>query len=342
MGGGSNGPRRRRLRVPEPVVSVVAPAFNEEAGIEKNVRDLLAALDALPGPAELIVVNDGSTDGTLARLRKAESHDARLRVISYAPNRGRGYALRQGFRAALGEIVITTESDLSWGAGIVSILHQALAERGLDMVIASPYLPGGRLENVPFVRAFLSRFGNAIMTRAFSGNLTMVSGMTRAYRKEVLDSMDLESDGKEIHLEIVSKALSLGYRIGEVPAVLRWEPPRAGAPRRRSSFRAGRYIVSHLLASFGESPFLLFGGVGAALLAVGIVLGLYAWYIALAYDIRVTTRPILFAAILFTLFGTQMLVFSFLANQSRDLRNRLVRMEQKLLRLLNDREKKQG
>ena len=73
----------------------------------------------------------------------------------------------------------------------------------------------------------------------------MLSGMTRAYRRRVVDALFLENDGKEIHLEIIEQAGSLGFRIGEIPAVLAWEPPKPGAEARKSSFNAPKYIFSH-------------------------------------------------------------------------------------------------
>lgn len=321
-----------------PVLSVVMPMFNEEQGISRNVRNVVEALESLRVPWELILVNDGSTDHTLKLVTEEAKKIPQIRVVSYDVNRGRGYALRMGFREAKGEFIVSTESDLTWGTeAVVKIFHR-LRESREDMVIASPYREGGRLENVPTKRALLSRFGNRLLGLTFSGKVTMVSGMTRGYRREVLEAMDLDSDGKEIHLEILSKASALGFHIGEISAILRWEKSRSGKWKgaQRNTLKL---ILSHLLFSFGEFPFLLFGSLGILLLSIGISLGGYAYFLSLN-GIRMAGRPLVLVSVLFILFGFQITVFCFLANQNRDLRNMLIRLNSRVRELNRRKENK--
>jgi hypothetical protein len=162
----------------------------------------------------------------------------------------------------------------------------------------------------------------------------MLSGMTRAYRRYVLDSLFLESDGKEIHLEIISQAQSLGYRIGEVPAVLAWEAPEPGKSRRKSNFNAKKYIYSHLMFTFDEAPFLLMGTLGVLLVLVGSVTTLYLAYDSIALGIRAGGRPLLIIAMLFILTGTQVLLFSFLAGQIVQLRKHVIRIRNQVMNRL--------
>lgn len=319
-------------------LSVVMPMYNEEKVISQNVQTVIETLESLGVSWEVILVNDGSTDGTLRIVTEEAQKTPHLRIVSYDVNRGRGYALRMGFQEAKGEFIISTESDLTWGTETVVKIFQRLRELREDVVVASPYREGGRLENVPTRRALLSRFGNRLLGLTFSGKVTMVSGMTRGYRREVLEAMDLGSDGKEIHLEILSKASALGFRVGEIPAILRWEKSRSGKWK-GTQRHTGKLILSHLLFSFGEFPFLLFGSLGILLSSIGISLGGYAYFLSLS-GIKMAGRPLVLVSVLFILFGFQITVFCFLANQNRDLRNMLVRLNSRVRELNRRKEKK--
>jgi glycosyltransferase involved in cell wall biosynthesis len=202
-------------------VSVVCPFFNEEQIIESAISVLLDKMHELNTTWELIVVNDGSTDNSHDIAAEFCEKSPHLRLLSYPINRGRGYALRTGIAAARGEIIITTEIDLSWGEDIVQRLYSAMREhQEADMVVASPHLSGGGYKNVPWKRVFFSRFGNKVIRTFMANAATMNTGMTRAYRRRVIKSLPLEEDHKEFHLEVIMKAQALKYRIHEIPCVL--------------------------------------------------------------------------------------------------------------------------
>ncbi|MBX3180439.1 MAG: glycosyltransferase family 2 protein [Candidatus Hydrogenedentes bacterium] len=309
-----------------PSVSVICPMYNEGGGIRDHVRRLVAALNRLPRSWELIVVNDGSTDDCGEKVAELAADEPRIRPYGYPRNRGRGYALRTGFGHARGRIIVTTESDLSWGPDIVETLLEALEAQGCDVVVASPHAPGGRLENVPLYRALLSRVGNRILRFASASQITMLSGMTRCYRREVIDALYLESDGKEIHLEIISQAEALGFRVGEAPAVLRWEK---GA--RKSNFNAPRYIYSHLMFTFSQAPFLLMGTAGLISILAGVFLMAALAYQSIAHGIRAGGRPLLIVALLLIVSGVQFLLFSFSAGQVVQLRRLVLQLRNRVL-----------
>ncbi len=254
-------------------VTLITPAFNEAESIKKDLGRILSALEELGVPFEYILINDGSTDGTLKLAREIIGSRANCRIVSYSRNRGRGYALRQGFAAARGRYVITTEGDLSWGPEIIGRLYEALKATGHDMVIASVFLDGGGLKNVPRGRRMISSWGNVVMRWAFGGGLTMLSGMTRGYRREALEGLHLEANGKEIHLEIVSKAQDLGYAISEVPGTISWSPEqiKGGKGRAKSMLR---HVVPHLVNSFSRAPAksLLYGCLAFTLVGAATVI----------------------------------------------------------------------
>jgi glycosyltransferase involved in cell wall biosynthesis len=257
------------------MISVVCPFFNEEAIIEASVRLMLLNLAKLTDEWELIIVDDGSRDRSLALALELEAESPRLRVLSYGINRGRGYAIRIGAEQARGDVLITTEIDSSWGDDIVSRIAAALRERpDADVVIASPHMADGGYRNVPLWRVLLSNAGNYIIRSGLSYSVTMNTGMTRGYRRKKFLALPLDEDGKEMHIEIVSKAIALGYRICEIPAVLEWKADKlAGSPaqKRKSSSVSSRLIRTHLLFSLMAAPFRYLYVVAALLASVAAV-----------------------------------------------------------------------
>ena len=257
-------------------ISLITPMYNESASIQKNIVLVINALKALGVTWEYILVNDGSSDDSHKKARDVMDGNPFCRIIHYDKNRGRGYALKQGFAAARGKYVITTESDLSWGPEIIGALYSGLKDSKKDMIIASVNLPGGGLKNVPFYRTALSRCGNWVMRWAFGRNLTMLSGMTRGYRREAIESLYLEENGKEIHLEIVSKAQALGYNIREIPATIRWDK-QDDRGRKRGGLRIMRSVIPHIMVSLhvGSVKLLIWAAVFSGFLGImTVVLGI--------------------------------------------------------------------
>lgn len=311
-------------------VSVICPMFNEGEKIRENLSKLFDALHHLPYPWELILVNDGSTDNS---LREAEaflaSEKNNFTLITYAANRGRGYAIRQGLKYAKGDILVVTESDLSWGADIIASLVTKLLTEHLDAVVASPHASGGRMENVPFSRRLYTKLGNRILQFLMPVRLTMYTGMTRAYRREWIKNLNLESDGKELHLEIISKLASLGCRIGEIPAILSWEKSRK---KRKSSFKAKRYIISHLTFGLDESPLFVLTLLSIFFIVLGGICGIYLLWLSLS-GTPVSGRPLIQFSMLSVIVGFFMLVFGFLAQQNKGLERQLTRLQYKINKL---------
>lgn len=258
-------------------VSVICPFFNEELIIEESIRTFLDRLkEHMPVSWELIVVNDGSRDGSLAIAREIARSEPNLRVLSYDHNRGRGHALRVGIGQARGKVIVTTEIDLSWGEDIVERLYQAMLDRpDVDIVVASPHLRGGGYKNVPAKRVFFSSFGNWVIRACMSNVATMNTGMTRAYRRESIRTLPLEEDGKEFHLEVILKARALKYRFHEIPALLEWKEHKhgTGTPKRKSSSRTNKLVISHTLFSLFANPIRYVWVISAAalLLSAGFI-----------------------------------------------------------------------
>jgi dolichol-phosphate mannosyltransferase len=234
-----------------PRVSVVCPFYNEEMVIVAATEQMMATLERdFGGDWELILVNDGSRDSSLQRLLELAGRLAsppRLRVLTFATNQGRGRAIKAGIDAARGAIIVTTEVDGSWGEEIVRQLVDELDRHPeSDFVIASPHRPGGGLKNVPFKRVLLTRLGNLLIRAFFGSGVTMNTGMTRAYRRAVIQPLVVHADGKEFHLEVLLKLITVGFRFREIPATITWNRFQSPAKARRSSTNIRHTIASHL------------------------------------------------------------------------------------------------
>jgi glycosyltransferase involved in cell wall biosynthesis len=309
----------RRKKVPD--ISVVVPMFNEQENVKNTMDRLTRVLDSIPQRWEIIVVDDGSTDRTRKLLENYCRLNRWVRLISYPANQGRGKALRLGISQAQGKIICTTDADLSYDEKYVVQMIEVLdLNPDVDLVVGSPYAHGGRAEGVPLHRLFMSRWGNKILGFAMKGGLSTVTGVLRAYRRECISSLELESDGKEIHLEILSKALSMGYRAKELPATLR---NRTGG---KSKFKFKATAVSHLVFSFFERPIILFGAVGLFMLLLGFLGGTYIIYLW-QRGILNPNRPLMTLMVLLVVAGIQVLLFGFLGTQLVHLRKEIYKVQ---------------
>jgi glycosyltransferase involved in cell wall biosynthesis len=308
-------------------LSIVIPMFNEAENVEATLSRVKETLASFNGTYEIVAVNDGSLDNTLEILNRLAEQDGRLKIVSYSKNIGRGMALRKGFKESSGEIIVSIDADLSYSPHYILDLIETLnGEPDIDFVLASPYMPGGRVQNVPSLRLWISKLGNKILRFAMPNHIYTSTGIFRAYRKKVLDSLELESDGKEIHLEILSKALALGYRVKEVPAVL------TARKRGKSKFKFKKTATSHLVFSVFEKPMIVFGFIGLLTLAIGCLIGIYIVYLRFSGDLT-PGRPLITFALLLILGGIQMLSFGFIAIQIVSLRREILRIQKENLEL---------
>lgn len=303
--------------------------FNEAENAEYTLARVEESLASFQGDYEIIAVNDGSNDTTLEVLQGIANLNKRIRVVSYLKNIGRGMALRRGFQESNGKLVVSIDADLSYSPHYILELIKTLEDNpDVDFVLASPYMPGGGVKNVPFHRLWISKLGNKILRFTMPNRIYTSTGIFRAYRKKVLDSLELESDGKEIHLEILSKAIALGFRVKEVPAVLK------GRKKGKSKFKFKQTALSHLIFSAFEKPMMIFGLIGFLTLGIGLLIGAYVVYLRFSGDLT-PGRPLITFAILLILGGIQILSFGFIALQIVALRKEILRVQKENLELGN-------
>ncbi|MGI9585955.1 MAG: glycosyltransferase family 2 protein, partial [Acidimicrobiia bacterium] len=262
-----------------PMVSVVVPAYNEGSHLKRSLDAVMEYMETLSPQYrwELIVVDDGSTDDTLAVAQALAADYPNVRVAPHPSNFNLGQALRYGFSVAKGDYIVTLDADLSYSPDHIGRLLEALTSTEAKIVIASPYMEGGEVTGVPRMRLAASRWANRLLSAAAKGHLTTVTGMVRAYDAVFLRRLDLKAMDVEINAEIIYKAQLMRARITEIPAHLEWT--RNGDEDGRDSFRPGRSVSGFAFVSFLFRPYAYF-------LIPGVVLGavaLFLWLLAIAF-----------------------------------------------------------
>jgi dolichyl-phosphate beta-glucosyltransferase len=202
-----------------PHYSIVIPAFNESARVPATLEEVVACVRRQGWDAEVIVVNDGSTDRTAEVVREFARTNPEVRLLENPGNRGKGYSVRSGLLQALGEIVMFTDADLSAPMEEAERLFAAIAD-GADIAIGSRWLEKGRqTHRQPLYRQFFGRCFNAVtrfvMGLHFADTQCGFKAFTRAAAQTVFQLQTIERWGFDP--EILFIALKCGYRVQEVP-----------------------------------------------------------------------------------------------------------------------------
>jgi glycosyltransferase involved in cell wall biosynthesis len=263
-----------RSAVERPLVSIVLPAYNEAAILHDHVHLLLDYLGTLQGAYrfELIIVNDGSRDETGIIAGKLAAGSDGIRVIHHPRNFGLGQALKTAFGQCRGRYVVVLDIDLSYGPEHVGLLLERMTKTGARLVLASPYMRGGRVVAVPWLRVVFSRVANWFLARASGERISTMTCMVRAIDGRFLRSMHLRSTGMDVMPEMIHKAKLLRASIEEVPAELNWERQNKVAGKRRSSLKVAQQIAGTTMSGFLLRPFTF-------LLVPGLLLLAFAAYV---------------------------------------------------------------
>ena len=190
-------------------LSVIIPVYNEV----RTIREIIIVVASVPTPKEIIVVDDGSTDGTRKIL--ASLVVPGLRVIYQDRNQGKGSAIRRGIAEATGDAIIIQDADLEYDPMDYLPLLRALVSGSADVIYGSRFL-GKKSVTAPwhrFVNFFLTELTNLL----YGCRLTDMETCYKLYRTETLRSIPLHSNGFEIEVELTAKTLRSGRRIQELP-----------------------------------------------------------------------------------------------------------------------------
>lgn len=197
-------------------VSLVIPAYNESGIILDTVRAVSARLAELAGAYEVLIVDDGSTDGMAELVRSCG--DPHVRLEGYSPNRGKGCAVRTGMLAARGDIVLCTDADLAYGVDVFSVMLERFRAGEADLVIGSRRLGGQGYQNYPPLRILMSKcFG--LLSRAVSGLSYDTQCGIKGYRRQAARNIfsRCTTDGFSFDFEVLMRADRLGLKVEQIP-----------------------------------------------------------------------------------------------------------------------------
>ena len=284
-------------------ITALIPVYNEAENLKPLLEKLTADLRALGKTYEILVVDDGSTDDTLERLRELHRRVPHLRAIVFRRNYGKSAALSVGFGSARGRVIVTLDGDLQDDSAEIGGLIQKLDE-GYDLVSGWK-----QKRKDPISKTIPSRFFNAVTSSMTGVKLHDMNCGLKAYRAEVVRTIRLRG---ELHRFIPVLAHWNGFRVGEMRTV---HHPRLHG---KTKFGPARFLNGFLdllavmfLNTSSRRPLHLFGRIGVffALVGAAIMIG-FSWRWVLGEGLRL--RPALLFGAVLVILGIQFISMGFL------------------------------
>jgi glycosyltransferase involved in cell wall biosynthesis len=304
-----------------PDVSILVPAKDEAENLPEFVRLAREAFLPLPYACELVIVNDGSHDGTPQVLEELAAKHPFVHVVTHRVQRGIADALKSGADAARGRVLVYYPADLQYLPADIPGRGGPILEDQADMVTGA--------KQGQYDKRFVSGIYNALCRWLFGVRVTDLNSV-KAYRREVMDAVPTRPDW---HRFMVVIAAQQGFRLAERPVPL--HPRRSG----RSKFGIGRIPVGVLdLLSvwfqlrFGRKPMLFFGVFGAVLFVLGLITGIVALYLRFGPP-HVGFRPLLDLIMVLVISGVVLFGFGFVGEMLAGMREELRALERELNRL---------
>lgn len=290
-------------------LSIVAPVYNEAPNIRPLYQEITAALEGTIDNYEIVLVDDGSTDGGHEIMKELYESDSRVVVIRFRRNFGQSAAFAAGFDHAQGEIIVTLDADLQNDPADIPMLLDKLAQ-GYDVVAGWRQ---NRQDNI--IRKIPSMLANRLIARTTGVKLHDTGCSLRAYRRDVIENINLYG---EMHRFIPALASWIGITLAEVPVNHRPRTQGKGKYGRFGLDRAFRVILDlvtiYFMLGFMGRPMHLFGGVGLISGMIGTLIGLYFSSLKIIYGYRypIGDRPLLLLAVLLIVIGVQFLAMGLL------------------------------
>ena len=289
-----------------PEISLVIPIYNEAPNIEALYGEITAALATWGRSCEVLLIDDGSTDGSAALLAALPARDSRFRIIRFRKNFGQTSAFAAGFAYARAPIIITSDGDLQNDPKDIPMLVARL-EEGNDIVC------GWRKDrkDTLVTRRIPSIIANKLISRATGVDLHDYGCSLKAFRSEVVKPLRLYG---EMHRFIPAIASEFGVKVAEV--VVNHRARRAGTSKYGLS-RTIRVILDLLtvkfLLNYATRPLQIFGLVGVILGGLGVLIMAYLTFVRLFMHQGIADRPLLLFGILLVSSGLQLLTMGLLA-----------------------------
>ena len=291
---------------PPPFLSVVVPLFNEEESLPLLVERLLQTLRPLAWPFELVLVDDGSTDGTAEQLRRLAATTPELVAVLLRRNYGQTPAMSAGFDASSGSVIVTLDGDLQNDPADIPMLLEQL-ERGYDLVSGWRH----QRQDNRWSRLLPSKLANGLIAAVTGVHLHDYGCSLKAYRRELVEDMNLYG---ELHRFLPALAFIEGARISEVKVnhqARRFGQSKYGIDR---TFRVLMDLLTvWFMKRFLTRPMYVFGFAGLSSIAVGLVISLYLLIEKFGMGLDIGNRPLLLVAVLALIAGVQLFCFGLLA-----------------------------
>lgn len=289
--------------------SIVVPIYNEQDNIDALYSAVTNSLDGYDRTYEVIMVDDGSTDGSFAALKRLADQDNRFKVIRFRRNFGQTAAMSAGFDAATGDIIIPMDGDLQNDPADIPLLIKKLNE-GYDVV------SGWRSDRKDtFVtRKIPSILANALISKFTGVHLHDYGCTLKAYRREVLDGINLYG---EMHRFVPALASQVGAKVTELP--VRHHPRLHGVSKYGIS-RTLRVILDLItvkfLLSYSTKPIQLFGKWGAYTLMAGFCSGTMTIYMKFFENLSINRNPLFILTAFLLFMGVQFIVLGLLGEMN--------------------------
>ena len=288
------------------MISVIVPLYNEEENLAKLYEQVTGVLKGLSQPWELILVDDGSTDGTQEKLEELAAKDGAVKVIRFRRNLGQTAAMMAGVDFAEGHIIIPMDGDLQNDPRDIPRLLAKLDE-GYDVVSG---WRNDRHDN-PIRRNFLSRVANRLISFISGVPLHDYGCSLKAYRKEVIKGVKLYG---EMHRFIPIYASWFGARITEIPVT---HHPRVHGKSHYGLERVIKVIfdlmVVKFLSRYSQKPMYIFGAAGAIGLVLSVLSGLWALYLKFFEHVSFISTPLPLLVVMTGITGFMCILMGLLA-----------------------------
>jgi glycosyltransferase involved in cell wall biosynthesis len=289
-----------------PYLSVVIPCFNEEESVDELLGEVMEVVDGLGRPAEVVVVDDGSTDRTWEHLVGAAEREPRLKLIRFRRNFGQTAAMVAGMDHAQGDVIVPLDADLQNDPRSIPDLLRRIDE-GYDVVSGWRK----RRQDAFLSRRLPSQLANALISWVSGVHLHDYGCTMKAYRREVLEPVELYG---EMHRFIPIYASWSGARVTEAEVNHR---PRKYGRSKYGIMRTFKVVLDLLvvkfLGSYGTKPIYFFGGLGFLLFVLGFASGLLVLVHKFVYGVYAHRNPFLMVAVFLGLTGVQSLFMGLLA-----------------------------
>ncbi len=287
-------------------VSVIVPFYNERENLPQVYEEVVAALEPLKKPFEIVFVDDGSSDGSAAFIEELAAKDARVKLVAFMRNFGQTAAMAAGFHHAAGRIYVAMDADNQNDPADIPALLAKL-EEGYDVV------SGWRKDRKDklVTRRIPSMVANRLLSTVTGVRLQDYGCSLKAYRAEYIDSIELYG---EMHRFIPAYAHMAGARVVELPVNHR---ARTRGSSKYGMIRIFKVLIDlvtvKFLSSYATKPGYLFGGIGSVLCAAGVLSAIEVIVEKFTAGTFAHKNPFLLLAVFLFFLGVQMILMGLIA-----------------------------